>query len=94
MQSMKSLITPSQLRWTGNVIRMSENRLPWNLLYSEGSRPRGRPRLCFKDTAERRLGLDGVSHQQPLARDLARSMAHSGKGGRWSGSQRMGGHGG
>ena len=35
MQSMEALITLSQLRWTGHVIRMSENRLPRNLLYSE-----------------------------------------------------------
>ncbi|KAI8493245.1 hypothetical protein Bbelb_292490 [Branchiostoma belcheri] len=39
----------------------------------EGSRPRGRPRLRYKDTLKRRLGLAGISHQQmeTLASDRA-----------------------
>ncbi|KAI8498919.1 hypothetical protein Bbelb_233720 [Branchiostoma belcheri] len=67
MPAMEAMITRSQLRWTGHVIRMSEERLPRDLLYSElreGSRPRGRPRLRYKDTLKRRLGLAGISHQQ------------------------------
>ncbi|KAI8487169.1 forkhead box [Branchiostoma belcheri] len=56
--------------------QMSEERLPRDLLYSElkeGARPRGRPRLRYKDTLKRRLGLAGVSHQQleTLASDRA-----------------------
>ncbi|KAI8506599.1 hypothetical protein Bbelb_160260 [Branchiostoma belcheri] len=67
MPAMEAMITRSQLRWTGHVIRMPEERLPRDLLYSElreGSRPRGRPRLRYKDTLKRRLGLAGISHQQ------------------------------
>nr|XP_027226759.1 uncharacterized protein LOC113818771 [Penaeus vannamei] len=67
ISSIEAMIARSQLRWTGHVIRMSEERLPRALLFAElkeGTRPRGRPRLRFKDTVKRRLTLAGISYQQ------------------------------
>jgi len=76
ISSMEAMIARSQLRWTGHVIRMSEERLPRALLFAElkeGTRPRDRPRLRFEDTVKRRLTLAGISYQQleKLASDRA-----------------------
>ncbi|KAK2182263.1 hypothetical protein NP493_359g06024 [Ridgeia piscesae] len=51
------------LRWTGHLMRMSLDRLPKQLLYSQlssGHRKRGRPRLRFKDTIKRNLKLRDI----------------------------------
>lgn len=56
--SIKELLISSQLRWTGHVIRMEENRLPKIVLYGElkyGSRKVGAPFLRYKDTIKRYL---------------------------------------
>ena len=53
--SIESLLLKAQLRWTGHVIRMSDSRIPRQLLYGElrhGSRKQGKPKLRFKDTLE------------------------------------------
>ena len=45
---------------------MDDGRIPKDLLYGElssGSRPRGRPRLRFKDTCKRDLKSAGISSQ-------------------------------
>ena len=58
--SIEALVVKSQLRWTGHVIRMSENRLPKKLLYGElssGLRKRGRPRKRYKDCLKANLSL-------------------------------------
>lgn len=50
--SIESLLTKQQLRWTGHVLRMSDDRLPKQLLYSElqdGHRNIGAPRKRYKD---------------------------------------------
>ena len=50
-----TLLSQRRLRWLGHVRRMEDGRIPKDLLYgelSEGSRPRGRPRLRFKDTCK------------------------------------------
>jgi len=85
ISSMEAMIARSQLRWTSHIIRMSEEQLPRALLFAElkeGTRPRGRPRLRFKDTVKRRLTLAGISYQQleKLASDQAgrRSVASEG----------------
>ena len=42
--------------WTGHLLRMPTDRLPRQVLYSQlpdGQRPRGRPRLRYKDTIKR-----------------------------------------
>ena len=46
-------LTRKNLRWTGHLMKMSPDRLPKQVLYSQLSsdhRKRGRPRLRFKDT--------------------------------------------
>ena len=58
MQSIDTLLTLSQLRWSGHLVRMSDDRLPKQLLYSElseGHRLRERPTLRFKDTLKKSL---------------------------------------
>ncbi|KAK2550105.1 hypothetical protein P5673_029297 [Acropora cervicornis] len=57
-QSIDTLLTLSQLRWSGHLVRMSDDRLPKQLFYSElseGHRLRGRPTLRFKDTLKKSL---------------------------------------
>ena len=58
MSSVIQMIQERQLRWTGHVTRMDHSRLPKAVFYSElqrGKRPRGRPKLRYKDTLERTL---------------------------------------
>ncbi|KAK2185317.1 hypothetical protein NP493_240g02001 [Ridgeia piscesae] len=60
LPSMECLLIRKNLRWTGHLIRMSPDRLPKQVLYSQLSsshRKRGRPRLRFKDTIKRNLKL-------------------------------------
>ena len=48
---------------TGHLMRMSPDRLPKQILYSQlssGHRNRGRPRLRFKDTIKRNLKLRDI----------------------------------
>ena len=50
-------------RWTGHLMRMSPDRLPKQVLYSQlssGPRKRGRPRLRFKDTTKTNLTLRDI----------------------------------
>ena len=57
-QSIDTLLTLSQQRWSGHLVRMSNDRLPKQLFYSElseGHRLRGRPTLRFKDTLKKSL---------------------------------------
>ena len=56
MKSIDTLLTLSQLRWSGHLVRMSDDRLPKQLFYSElleGHSLRGRPTLRFKDTLKK-----------------------------------------
>ena len=58
LPSMEDLLIRKNLRWTGHILRMPTDRLPRQVLYSQlpdGQRPRGRPRLCYKDTIKRNL---------------------------------------
>ena len=53
------------LRWTGHLMRMSPDRLPKQVLYSQlssGHRKRGRSRLRFKDTIKRNLKLRDIKN--------------------------------
>lgn len=55
---MADILIERNLRWTGHVHRMSSERLPRQLLYSQlssGKRNQGRPRLRFKDIVKRNL---------------------------------------
>ena len=58
LPSMEDLLIRKNLRWTGHHLRMPTDRLPRQVLYSQlpdGQRPRGRPRLRYKDTIKRNL---------------------------------------
>ena len=58
MQSVEEIVTTCQLRWTGNVTRMEDNRLPKAMFYGElkeGSRKVGAPRLRYKNVFKRYL---------------------------------------
>ena len=55
---MEYLLIRNNLRWTGHRLRMPTNCLPRQVLYSQlpdGQRPRGHPRLRYKDTIMRNL---------------------------------------
>ena len=63
LSSMEVLLIRKNLRWTGHLMRMSSDRLPKQVLYSQlssGHRKRGRPRLRFKDTIKRNLKLRDI----------------------------------
>lgn len=58
MPSIDALLKSSQLRWSGHLVRMSDDRIPKQLFYSkltEGQRGRGRPKLRYKDTLRQSL---------------------------------------
>ena len=59
------LLAQSRLRWLGHVSRMEDNRTCKQLLYGEladGSRPIGRPKLCFKDNCKSILKTGNILH--------------------------------
>ena len=61
--SMEDLLIRKNLRWTGHLMRMSPDRLPKQILYSQlssGHRKRGRLRLRFKDIIKRNLKLRSI----------------------------------
>ena len=63
LPSMEDPLIRKNLRWTGHLTRMSPDRLPKQVLYSQlssGHRKRGRPRLRFKDTIKRNLKLRDI----------------------------------
>ena len=67
MPSIDALLTQSQLRWSGHLVRMQNNRLPKQLFYgelTEGHRPRGRPKLRYKDTLKKSLQKCDIDQDQ------------------------------
>ena len=63
LPSMEDLLIRKNLRWTEHLMRMSPDRLPKQVLYSQlssGHRKRGHPRLRFKDTIKRNLKLRDI----------------------------------
>ena len=63
--SMFTLLRQRRLRWLGHVHKMEDGRIPKDryLLYCElefGSRPVGRPKLCFKDLCKRDMLATGL----------------------------------
>ena len=56
--SIETLIVKNQLRWTGHVIRMGDERLPKQIFYSElseGKRDVGGPKKRFRDNLKSNL---------------------------------------
>ena len=63
MDGMEALLMRAQLRWVGHVQRMSDNRMPKQIFYSElssGARSRGGQRKRYKDTLKQTLKLTGI----------------------------------
>ena len=64
LPSTEDLLIRKNLRWTGVLMRMSPDRLPRQVLYSQlssGHRKRGRSRLRFKDNIKRNLKLRDIN---------------------------------
>ena len=58
MPSVGELFMKSQLRWTGHVVRMPDDRIPKKIFYgelSEGKRSRGGQRKRYKDSLKATL---------------------------------------
>ena len=58
MPSAEEIIITNQLRWTGHVTRMSDDRIPKAVFFGElrkGTRPLGAPKLRYKDVLKRHL---------------------------------------
>ncbi|XP_047470539.1 uncharacterized protein LOC125026277 [Penaeus chinensis] len=58
LPSMFTILGKRRLRWLGHLRRMDDSRIPKQLLYGEmaqGTRPRGRPKLRFKDKCKSTL---------------------------------------
>ena len=82
MTSIEKEIRNKHLKWAGHVTRMSDNRLPKQLLYGElqeCSRPKGRPRKRFKDellVSLRKFNIDDLKRCTDRAQ--LRSLVHNG----------------
>ncbi|KAL8593603.1 hypothetical protein ACOMHN_039530 [Nucella lapillus] len=62
-----ALLTQSQLRWSGHLVRMEDSRLPKQLFYgelTEGLRPRGQPKLLYRDTLKKFLQKCDIDDKQ------------------------------
>ena len=86
MDSIEATLATSQLRWTGHVFRMNDERIPKQLLYSElesGKRKVGGQKLRYKDVIKRHLKSADINIDtwETLAadRNVWRSTLHSGK---------------
>ena len=58
LSGIEAILSLSQLRWAGHLIRMEDSRLPKQLFYcelSEGKRGIGRPKLRYKDKLKENL---------------------------------------
>ena len=63
LPSMEDLLIRKNPRWTGHLMRMSPDRLPKQVIYSQlssGHRKRRRHRIRFKDTIKRNLNIRGI----------------------------------
>ena len=85
LTSIEALIIRNQLRWSGHVVRMSEDRLPKQIFYSElkeGSRKRGGQKKRYKDTLKASLKNCNINinswEDDAKDRDLWRAMADEG----------------
>ena len=60
---MFTMLRVRRLRWTGHVRRLEDGRFPKDIFYgalADAPRPRGRPRLRFKDVLMRDLAAFGI----------------------------------
>ncbi|KAI8498396.1 hypothetical protein Bbelb_235980 [Branchiostoma belcheri] len=80
-----NILRRNRLRWLGHVARMDDNRprLPKKILYgelSQGSRPRGRPKLRFKDLCKATLQDFSIESWEKAASDRSKWRAAIHKG--------------
>ena len=83
IQSVHTLLKLAQLRWTGHVTRMPDERLPKKILY--GKRSHGGQKKRYKDTLKASL-KDLIQHTKwVMGTDCTRSykVARSHKKGSW-----------
>ena len=65
--SVSMRVVKNQMRWTGQLVRMGDERLPKRIFYgeiSEGKRPQHKPRKRFKDNIKdslRRMQINAES---------------------------------
>ncbi|KAI8495103.1 hypothetical protein Bbelb_270890 [Branchiostoma belcheri] len=81
--SLFEILRRNRLRWLGHVARMDDNRLPKKILYgelSQGSRPRGRPKLRFKDLCKATLQDFSIESWEKAASDRSKWRAAIHKG--------------
>ena len=60
---MEAMLTRAQLRWVGHVQRMSDNRMPKQIFYSElssSTRSTRGKRIATKDTLKQTLKMTGI----------------------------------
>ena len=72
--SITSILSLRRLRWLGHVYRMSNDRIPKQLLFGElknASRPVDRPKLRFKDVCKDTMKQVHINHEvwENLARN-------------------------
>ena len=63
MDGMEAMLMRAQLRWVGHVQRMSDNRMPKQIFYSElssGARSKWGQRKRYKDTLKQTLKMTGI----------------------------------
>lgn len=67
MCSVESVIVRNQLRWSGHVVRMENNRLPKQMFYSElteGKRDVGGQKKRFKDRLKSHLNQCAIDTKE------------------------------
>ena len=80
ISGIEAFLISAQLRWTGHVIRMSENRLPKQAFYSQlehGTRYRGGQRKRYNDMLKHNLKACSIypKELETLAEDSAMCKA-------------------
>ena len=64
-KSVEACIAQHRLRWAGHILRMDDTRLPKIMLFGElaiGTRPRGRPKLRYRDQLKSTLVAADIDH--------------------------------
>ena len=65
LDGIEAMLMRAQLRWVGHVQRMSVDRMPKQILYSElsGARSRRGQRRRYKDTLKQTLKMTGIGNE-------------------------------
>ena len=75
--SMFAMLSQRRLRWLGHIRRMEDSHLPKDVLYGEltsGSRPVGRPMLCYKDVEINLDSWEAAAADHSNWRHMVRTM--------------------